>query len=885
MVATHKETKSSLSTLKEKTPLETTNKETTASVSTLKEITSYIPSLKEKTAPLQPPATNIEKSSTNNIVKPSANITEKTSTNIIEKPLTHITEKPSTNIIEKVPANKTEKPLANKPEKTSRIITEKPKVDQPKNEKKDSSTSADSLTINTKANTSKEIISIDTLKIVDKVSSDTANVPVVVKASFPIVVLPDSLIADITPDNEAEKRKRIHEKDETEEPIVDAHNKKEVTKTSLTSIPIDSNKAFEPLTLVVPIKEEMLSPPHESSSQHEVKIAEEFALKSHNEGKVSEQFVSNRPHKSNEVGHEYSRINLTDDFHHRDSHHLSDVHHRDVFNDLISPTNRAANSATYTHEYHDLDLIDTSDLLKTMHINNENSEFLSTPGGSITLKKEVELINAETETRLSSDDIISKVADCILEMDGNHSSYTLREYIPVESSSNQPFHITSSLASSIATTISAAIHDTSRTEENNMADIHQAITGHQHFNRTPNILQSNEYLSNLFKDASLKDNAHTSNQSSNLQMSYVNSQTLPTGVMNSQSSMNLPIQPCYTDTKQSLYDNDSVFTNSTCSDYMSESSHMSQSSSGEYKQPLHVNTSTHSRLSSSEERLYSPKHMHHGEKLYSPVISSSTREKRKVNLEPCDIVRSLINSDLSVVPVLSKVLPKDKAIATTISDPASDNNTAPVTASESFLDKYDRSKLPPRMRSWKQALDERCSQIPPKELEEKNIDDILKAFTFTVAYTTLVTKANGKNEVMDLLLQHASQKEKLKISMINEISRVTSNCKLMSMEKGPISAATILYYQQDQAANKLCSTLSFKNKSSHMPNLQKLYDAKIDDLQDKYQKLLDTMLKRHQLEVETLNKQSELDSQAYSRKEVLRQRYFRFRNKYKVAAA
>lgn len=43
----------------------------------------------------------------------------------------------------------------------------------------------------------------------------------------------------------------------------------------------------------------------------------------------------------------------------------------------------------------------------------------------------------------------------------------------------------------------------------------------------------------------------------------------------------------------------------------------------------------------------------------------------------------------------------------------------------------------------------------------------------------------------------------MKINLINEVARVTSNCKLMSIEKGPISASVVLYFQHDDAARKL----------------------------------------------------------------------------------
>ena len=442
----------------------------------------------------------------------------------------------------------------------------------------------------------------------------------------------------------------------------------------------------------------------------------------------------------------------------------------DEFSDLISPCKPC--SSTFAHSYHDLDLIDTSDLIKTN--SQDGNGLLSTSTGSLALKEEANVMNRCTSTsrRLSSDeDIIS----CILEMDNNDSSYPLREFVPTQSNSDPAFK--STFVSSISTSLSQVIENVkSAGNVNNtgfLSDVPVSIiaTSNDKSYSNSNIEQMTPGLQSSIFNADRPNPVTCDN--SDAQERIIRNVT-STGIICSSQSIDMsqntgsldlslveqPLSrhhsqeslPSYYSTSQSMYPHDSVFDTTSATHFMNmvaQSMSNQGNSTIENFQPLFVNT-VPTRLSSSDGKLYSPKHISAGEKLYSPRNSSSSasrsKQQRKVDLEPCGIVRSIISSDVPVipepppVPVVKVVKEEKPEIPKVVSVPTSKQETPLKSKPTHFLSKYDNIKLPSRLRTWKQALDQRCTTVPKREINEKSLDEILKPFHLTDKYSDLVEK-------------------------------------------------------------------------------------------------------------------------------------------------
>ena len=446
----------------------------------------------------------------------------------------------------------------------------------------------------------------------------------------------------------------------------------------------------------------------------------------------------------------------------------------DEFSDLISPCKPC--SSTFAHSYHDLDLIDTSDLIKTN--SQDGNELLSSSTGSLALKEEVNLMNPSTSTsrRLSSDeDIIS----CILEMDNNDSSYPLREFVPTQSNSDPTFK--STFVSSISTSLSQVIENVKSAGQINntgfLPDVPVSIiaTSNDKSYSNSNIEQMTPGLQPSVVNTNRSNPVTCEN--SNTQESIIRNVTSTGSICSSQSvdmsqnreSLDLslveqplsrhPSQesiPGYYSTSQSMYQHDSAFDTTSAAHFMNmvaQSMSNQANSTIENYQPLFVNTVA-TRLSSSDEKLYSPKHISAGEKLYSPRNSSSStsgsKQQRKVDLEPCNIAGSIISSDIPVVPepppvpIVKEVKEEKPEIPKVVSVPISKQEASMKNKPTHFLSKYDNIKLPSRLRTWKQALDQRCTTVPKREINEKSLDEILKPFHLTDKYSDLVEKVCNK---------------------------------------------------------------------------------------------------------------------------------------------
>lgn len=182
-------------------------------------------------------------------------------------------------------------------------------------------------------------------------------------------------------------------------------------------------------------------------------------------------------------------------------------------------------------------------------------------------------------------------------------------------------------------------------------------------------------------------------------------------------------------------------------------------------EPLYVSTGIPTRLSSSDEKMYSPKHISAGEKLYSPkpsqTSSKSHTEKRKVDIEPCGTFRDLMLSDLPPipdVPVKMETQEKEKhAQQEDVDAPSStkENETSKdaqeVSASEKSSEDTkedvekddDASATTPELRTWREAIKSRCAVVKPKA-ETRCFDEILKPVMQTDDYNQLMEKVTGK---------------------------------------------------------------------------------------------------------------------------------------------
>ncbi|XP_057292122.1 golgin subfamily A member 4-like [Hydractinia symbiolongicarpus] len=466
------------------------------------------------------------------------------------------------------------------------------------------------------------------------------------------------------------------------------------------------------------------------------------------------------------------------------------------FSGLVSPSTDA-DHVLFANRYHDLDAIDASDLLKT---EKHSDELIATSFKDQTHLHDSAIVGISR--CLSSEEIISKVADCILELDEHDNTFTLRQYIPVQSTTSGNRQQDNILPSVVTSSLSCS-------------ESCSNLTVSQVFHHGANEFNKYSHDAPVFEEAKYADNHGKQ----------------PAPVVDQ---------------------------------------HVTE--------PLFVNTVS-ARLSSSEEKLYSPKHISDGEKLYSPrtsVSSDDGKRYRKVNLEPCDMLRTLINSDLSVVP---PQVPIQETKKNETNETQQSVIASPVrTRNSSAVVKTDKKPAAVKtLQTWREAVKSQCSVISMNDYQ-RNVDSILASVLKPKKYEDILKEAGDNKQLQDLLMQHASQLEKLKISMIQELSRVESNCRLLSQEKGPVGAATVIYFQRDHASRNLGRTLNFTNKATHMPDIEKLRDARLADLQDKYEKMMKTILSQHRLEVDTLKQTQKMDT-LLDQQEMLRQRYMRLRYK------
>lgn len=70
--------------------------------------------------------------------------------------------------------------------------------------------------------------------------------------------------------------------------------------------------------------------------------------------------------------------------------------------------------------------------------------------------------------------------------------------------------------------------------------------------------------------------------------------------------------------------------------------------------------------------------------------------------------------------------------------------------------------------------------------------------------------------------------------MIQELSRVESNCRLLIQEKGPVGAATVIYFQRDHASRNLVST---KNSTISLEENMVVYATNMNDIKRRETKM------------------------------------------------
>lgn len=193
-----------------------------------------------------------------------------------------------------------------------------------------------------------------------------------------------------------------------------------------------------------------------------------------------------------------------------------------------------------------------------------------------------------------------------------------------------------------------------------------------------------------------------------------------------------------------------------------------------------MSTSIPTRLSSSDEKMYSPKHISAGEKLYSPkpsqITSTSQAEKRKVDIEPCGTFRHLMLSDLPPIPDVpilthpSKSEPQEKekhtlqrmeTDAPMISKSHETSATKEAAQDEGKIrdsvvdsDKKEggdeaecAEATTPQLRTWREAIKSRCALVNAKlkVTETRSIDDILTPVMQTDDYNELMKKVTNNS--------------------------------------------------------------------------------------------------------------------------------------------
>ncbi|XP_065676243.1 ankyrin repeat domain-containing protein 12-like [Hydra vulgaris] len=556
---------------------------------------------------------------------------------------------------------------------------------------------------------------------------------------------------------------------------------------------------------------------------------------------------------------------------------------------------------------------------KTFCADNKSLDLLS----SNHLTEQFRILQT-SQTILPENEIISKVGDCILEMDTTGHTYTMREFVPVTSTNSFPFlqnlrlgvesctalHFNSEIKPKEPVLISEVVSSHSNTSTSSKQN-----TGLPHSNMiTTSLKNIVPSLSNLIANSVQNSPSLNSMITSCLQSSVSSLSSLDT---NSHQTSSLIEQTHFTEsssrkTLNTISSNE--FSNFSAS-FSSDFNHLNATLGSDV---LRVSTSSDEVFltlndDSNQLNAFSNDGFQHLAETVSDnfnqldLFSSGTESlvRQKCLIVPTDVssvnqsepdqfgtVKKLTsmsskldeklyplnylsgNDQLSSYQESHKMNFKQNLSTSKNSSSFKEMllDKVPVSVSRDLFE-MDNLDDPHKVTfsSWRQVMKTNCLQLNRSNFTSSLGLQILDIFQIP-SHEEIVKKAGHNEKLKDLLLKHASEEEKLRLSLLQEISRVECNCKLQKEGKGLASVNLALYFQNDELTNSLDTTLSFRHKSSHLPDMDKLLAARLDALKDKYQLLKASLISRHQLEKDTLCQTQRFETQL-NYKEILRQRY------------
>ena len=361
--------------------------------------------------------------------------------------------------------------------------------------------------------------------------------------------------------------------------------------------------------------------------------------------------------------------------------------------DMISP-GTPLDVPVLDQEFHDLASIDASDLLKTATKDSvDNSSLLSSitqsncdPVSLIDQPTNVSIVNVSLplQTKIAKTGIQSEqvnpdddIINCILELDKDGPGFTLRECLP-QISCQEIKNEYDTLPATISTTWpDSSLHVSPFHSYSSVGNFVPQTSSFTEILPMPAVLYSSNPVSSTVIDPTISD--------------FITS--------NSLYMSSAPIN-----TVQQL------------------------------SRPLYINTVT-PQFCSTEEKLYSPKHCISNERLYSPRhISSdgddsqssshsttSIRQNRTVDLEPCGIIRSVLTADLSELepPVVKSIDSISGTSEQGVHESQGEKESfepkaSPVrTRNGALLSRLEKRKtlVPPPLLTWRQVLSSRCTFV------------------------------------------------------------------------------------------------------------------------------------------------------------------------------
>ena len=444
----------------------------------------------------------------------------------------------------------------------------------------------------------------------------------------------------------------------------------------------------------------------------------------------------------------------------------------DEFSELMLPHPTSHPVTSYGPTINDLESIDTSDLIKPEKETCGN--MLSNSAESIILKKDMIDGQLGFSTNLSSDEIISKFADCILELDDTDNTYSLRGYVPQQQQQQQhqqqPHHPHEQQSQPL---LPHSQPQTTSLQGSSMEGM-VPTTGHteshaQEQMGLPDTQDSKHFPSTMTSAASVNPSNQINNNINNSNNIMPHHETHTVGMAPNQ----------FYNTNNPMGFN--PYAHSATGDYPVPPSCGADGgalNNGVQPQPLFVNTinTVGTRLSTSDSGLYSPKNIFAHGKMYSPkpvvlgssASMSSTQSTRRVSLEPCDIFRSIIESNVPIVPDTTTMpvppvlpaIPEDSnekenvntsvalseakkeeniaASSTTTTATSSDDVKTETTAGESAPQPAVLPRLP-RLRNWREAIKRHCSPVT-HSVSSQDLDASLQKVIREPSYKDLIEK-------------------------------------------------------------------------------------------------------------------------------------------------